>query len=45
MGFAFYKDLAKSEYVKNTLNIQIHRQEWDKKATEGLVDWNISLII
>lgn len=44
MGFAFYKDLAKCEYVKNTLNIQIHRPEWDKKATEGLVDWNISFV-
>lgn len=42
MGFAFYKDLAKCEYVNNTLNIQIHRPEWDKKAIEGLVDWNIS---
>ena len=44
MGFALYKDLAKCEYVKNTLNIQIHRPEWDKKATVGLVDWNISFI-
>lgn len=44
MGFAFYKDLAKSEYVKNTLNIQIHRPEWDKEATVGLVDWNISFV-
>ncbi|MEA4812520.1 MAG: hypothetical protein VB108_08125 [Anaerolineaceae bacterium] len=44
MGFAFYKDLAKSEYIKNTLNIQIHRPEWDKKATVEPVDWNISFI-
>lgn len=44
IGFAFYKELAKGEYVNNTLSIHIHRPEWDKKATEGLVDWNISFV-
>ncbi|MBN2883885.1 MAG: hypothetical protein JXN10_10170 [Clostridia bacterium] len=44
MGFTFYKDLAKCEYAKNTLNIQIHRSEWDKNASVELVDWNISFL-
>ena len=44
LGFALYRDLAKCEYVNDSITIHVHRPEWDKKATVELVDWNISFV-